>query len=296
MLRTLFRPSLLLACVLASGCGPSAVEPKPTANQDTQAQALRIRIPRWLKIVVSDMVGAASGAQTGAEIGGILGPEGAAAGAVIGGIIGGVQASTEAAARQTTTLGVSAGSKPSSDPANARNPFDHIGQHHNAVLDTSVGIIGPGGCIPNPFPFPFPRDRTQGPLWDYSLKTLNAPPELMKLPELEASWHKTLDFVVSVEQAEDLELAIADGVKSGLLTPPVGERLISYVNTVAPLDTDKLLEVTKAIEEETLADKELGEQDRQSLLSAYSVARHSAAYWGEQAAQQESSPWCGCSK
>jgi hypothetical protein len=294
MLRTLFRPSLLLACVVASGCGPGAVEPQPTAPQGTHTQALRI--PRWLKIVVADGIGAVSGAQTGAEIGGILGPEGAVAGAIIGGVISGVQASTEAASRQTTTTGVLAGSRPSVNPSNARNPFDHIGQHHNAVLDTSVGIIGPGGCIPNPFPFPFPRDRTQGPLWDYSLKTLNAPPELMKLPEFEAAWHKSLDFVASIENAEEIETAIAGGVKSGMLTAPVGERLITYFNAVAPLDTDRMIETTKAFEEKTLGDKGLTEQERQSLLSGFSVARYSAAYWGDQAARQESSPWCGCSK
>lgn len=294
MLRTLFRPSLLLACVVASGCGPSAEEPQTPSPQGTHTQS--IRWPKWIRVIAADVVGAVSGAQTGAQIGGLLGPEGAAVGAVVGGVISGVQASTEAAARQTTTLGVIAGSSPSIDPANARNSFDHIGRHHNAVLDNQVGIIGPGGCIPNPFPFPFPRDRTKGPIWDYSLRTLNAPPELMNLPQLEEAWNRSLDFVASIEKEEQIETAIANGVKSGMLTAPVGERLITYFNAVAPLDTDKMIETTKSFEEKTLADKELTEQERQSLLSGFSVARYSAAYWGEQAARQQSSPWCGCSK
>ncbi|WP_143195494.1 hypothetical protein [Archangium sp. Cb G35] len=295
MLRTLFRPSLLLACVLASGCGPSAEAPQTPSPQGTHTQS--IRWPRWIRIVAADVVGAVSGAKQGAEIGErILGSEGAVIGGIVGGVISGAQASAEAATRQTTTSGVIAGSRSSVDPSNARNSFDHIGRHHNEVLDGQVGIIGPGGCIPNPFPFPFPRDRTKGPIWDFSLRTLNAPPELMKAPELEAAWNKSLDFVASVEQTEEIEVAIANGVKSGMLTPPVGERLISYFNAVAPLDTDKMIETTKSFEAKTLEDKGLTEQERQSLLSGFSVARYSAAYWGEQAARQQSSDWCGCSK
>jgi hypothetical protein len=155
-----------------------------------------------------------------------------------------------------------------------------------------VSIIGPGGCIPNPFPFPFPRDRTQGPLWDYALKTLNSPPEFLKTPEFEEGWHESLDFIAAAED-EDIEFALQNRVKSGRLTPVVGERLISYFTAVAPLDTDKLLEATKSFEEKTLADK-MEEQDRQSLLSAFSVARYSAVYWAEQAALKDASRWCRC--
>jgi hypothetical protein len=293
MTRSLLRPSLLLACVLASGCGP-APEPEPMATPEgTLAQP--IRWPRWIRIVAADIVGAVDGAQTGAAIGGILGPEGAVAGAIVGGVITGGQASSEAAARITTTQGVTAGSRATVSPSNPLNPFDHVGQHHNKVLDTSVSIIGPGGCIPNPFPFPFPRKQTQGPIWDYASKSMNASPELLKDPALTAAWNDSLDFVASTAD-EEIEVSIQKRVESGKMTAAVGQRLTRYFIAVAPLDTDKLIETTKSFEKETLADKTLAEQDRTTLLSGYSVARHSAVYWAEQAARTTASPWSSCGK
>lgn len=212
----------------------------------------------------------------------------------MGAVISGAQASTEAASRLTTTQGVSAGTKAASEPSNPSNPFDHVGQHHNKSLDTLVSVIGPDGCIPNPFPFPFPREKTQGPLWDYASKTLNAPPELLKMPELEAAWHDSLDFAAAAAD-EEIEVAIQNRVKSGKMTSAVGERLIRYFTAVAPFeDTDKLIEATKSFERETQEDKALVEQDRNTLLSAYSVARYSAVYWADQAARKDASPWCGC--
>ena len=126
MIRTLIRPSLLLACVLASGCGPAPVEPAPSP-QGTHTQALRW--PRWIRIAAADIKGAAQGAELGGAIGGIAGPEGAVIGSVVGAVVLGAQASIEAASRQTTTDGVISGSRATIDPSNARNPFDHVGQH-----------------------------------------------------------------------------------------------------------------------------------------------------------------------
>ncbi|EPX58714.1 hypothetical protein D187_003675 [Cystobacter fuscus DSM 2262] len=294
MIRTLLRPSsLLLACVLASGCGP-APEPEPMPTPESTA-AQPLRWPKWIRVIGADIVGAVEGAQTGGAIGAVFGPEGAVIGTVAGAVIYGTQASVEAASATTTTQGVSAGSRASSDPSNALNPFDHIGRHHNVELDNSVSIIGPGGCIPNPFPFPFPRDRTQGPLWDYAAKALNTPQEFLALPEFKEGWYDSLDFVASTAN-EDIETSIKKRVESGKMTAAVGQRLTRYFTTVAPLDTDKLIAATKSFEKETLADKTLTEQDRSTLLSGYSVARYSAAYWADQAARTTASPWCGCSK
>jgi hypothetical protein len=290
MIRPLLRSSLLLACVLASGCGPiQESEPMPTP-EGTLAQPLRW--PRWLRVIGSDVLGAVTGAYLGAQ-NGESGGIGRVTGAVSGAFTTGVGASSEAATRETTTQGVSAGRRASGDPSNPLNPFDHIGKHHNAALDDTVSIIGPGGCIPNPFPFPFPRDRTQGPIWEYASKALNAPPELLKMPEFEAGWHDSLDFVASAAE-EDIGVALQNRVKSGKMTAAVSQRLIRYFTAVAPLDTDTLIETTKSFEKETLADKTLDEQDRTTLLSGYSVARYSAAYWAEHAARTTASPWCAC--
>ena len=293
MFRSLLRPSLMLACVLASGCGP-APEPEPVPSSEG-ALTQNLRWPRWIKIVAADFMGALEGAQTGAQIGGIFGPEGAVIGAGVGAVITGAQASGEAAARNTTTQGVVAGTRATVSPANSLNPFDSIGQHHNAGLDSMVSIIGPGGCIPNPFPFPFPRDRTKGPIWDYASRAMKAPQEFLSQPALEPAWNESLDFV-AVAADEDIEVSVQNRVKSGKMSAAVGERVIRYFNAIAPLDTDKMIEATKSFEKETLADKALKEQERTGLLRAYSVARYSAVYWADQAARKTASPWCGCSK
>ncbi len=289
MLRSLLRPSLMLACVLASGCGPAPESEALPEQSVTQS----LRWPRWIRIVASDLIGGLEGAGVGAGVGSVFGPGGTAIGAGVGAIAYGAQASGETAAQLSTTKGVVAGSVSRIGPSNSANPYDAVGRHHNVGLDKMVSIIGPGGCIPNPFPFPFPRDRTQGPLFEYAGAAMKAPAEMVKSPELHKGFHDSLDYIATTLD-EDLEVSIQKRVKSGKMSQAVGERLVRYFTTVAPLDTDKMIETTKSFEKETLADKALLEQERVNLLSAYSVARHSAVYWAEQAARGAASPWTSC--
>ena len=290
MLRSLLRPSLMLACVVASGCGPapeSEVLPEQTVTQS-------LRWPRWIRIVASDIIGGLEGAAAGAEVGTkVGGANGTLIGAAVGAIAYGAQASGETAAQLSTTKGVVAGSVSRIGASNSANPYDYVGRHHNVGLDKMVSIIGPGGCIPNPFPFPPPRDRTRGPLFEYAGAAMKAPAELVKSPELEKGFHDSLDYIATTLD-EDLEVSIQKRVKSGKMSQAVGERLVRYFTTVASLDTDKMIEATRSFEKETLADKALLEQERVNLLSAYSVARHSAVYWAEQAARGAASPWASC--
>ncbi|WNG40493.1 hypothetical protein F0U61_47505 [Archangium violaceum] len=277
--------SLLLSCSLLSACGDPARE--ATAGNEPQGAIHKpLNIRRTLRIAAADILGGGAGAAAGGVLGSIIPGVGNATGAVVGAVVCGASASVEAA----TLAGPVPTSSTSVNPANPKNPFDNVGKQHNQALDYVVSIIGPGGCIPNPFPFP--RERLKPIVWEFAATRMQAPKALLDAPELSAAWSDALDFAAKGSQ-EEVDAVIQQRVASGKLTALEGQWLVRYFEAINPLETARIVEVTKSFEQKVIEDKTLSTQEAINLLSAFSTARYSTVYWTEQGAL-ENSPWRAC--
>ena len=145
------------------------------------------------------------------------------------------------------------------DPTNGLNPFEHFGMEHNKRLTAIDQLIQDGG------------DDSRDAIRAHNLALVKA--------------NRGIDFSKQLDQLEkafktyeyDKEFVF------GQMEPQGAEYLRRLIDKVAPLESvdtyKRFIADVKQLEEQILEDKSLSERDRNVLLVATSIGRHSAYWW-----------------